>query len=93
MGEREVDVGERALECSDEVGYVKAPEERAQSAAFCRSFEDVDIGGGGVVGVEHAHSDGCLVTGFLRLLRVGFVNFTNQQSWKFVVPIASLSRV
>jgi hypothetical protein len=46
------------LECSDEVCDVKDPEEGAQAAAFCESFEDVDIGGWGAVAVEDADTDG-----------------------------------
>ena len=48
---REGDVGEAAFECSDEVGNVEAPEEWAQLAAFGEPFEDVGVGGGGVVTV------------------------------------------
>ena len=44
-------MGEGALEGGDQVCDVEAPQEGAEAAAFSESFEDVEVGCGGIVPV------------------------------------------
>ena len=51
-------MGEGALEGGDQVCDVEAPQEGAEAAAFSESFEDVEVGCGGIVPVQDADADG-----------------------------------
>ena len=44
-------MGEGALEGGDQVGDVEAPQKGAEAAAFGETFEDVEVGCGGIVPV------------------------------------------
>ena len=59
-GRGDADVGENALEFTNEVGDVEAPEEGGEAAALGEALEELNVGVGGVVAMEDSDFDGVM---------------------------------
>ena len=55
---REGDEGELLSEDVDEIRNVKSPEKGAEATTFSKSFEDLNVCGGGIVAMEDPYFNG-----------------------------------